>query len=196
MVNIHQYSLRLRRIVVSLKASRESTYICRRMLSTTKINVKILFFQVLSLIYVCPFPYIGRVHIKISVNGNHIEIEKVEGLEPRQMQDMESGLKGVIKSGEELFDLAPDSIKKIIALTQDVSKLSKSDIVNHVSLKEVPSKVSTLFENSEKAKKIPDDLKFFLSFMRNLIQDIIQVLNTKKEGKDQGSEQGDGNNEA
>lgn len=140
--------------------------------------------------------YKGRVHIKISENGNRIEIEKVEGLEPKQMQDMESGLKGVIKSGEKLFDLAPDSIKKIIALIQDVSKLSKSDIVNHVALKEVPSKVSILTENSKTAKKIPGDLKFFLSFIRNLILDIIQVLKTEKGNGDQGAEQDNGNSKA
>lgn len=140
--------------------------------------------------------YKGRVHIKISENGNRIEIEKVEGLEPKQMQDMESGLKGVIKSGEKLFDLAPDSIKKIIALIQDVSKLSKSDIVNHIALKEVPSKVSILTENSKTAKKIPGDLKFFLSFIRNLILDIIQVLKTEKGNGDQGAEQDNGNSKA
>lgn len=144
----------------------------------------------------CKFACKGRVHIRISVNGSRIVIEKIEGLEPKQTQDMECGLKGVMKSGDELFDLAPDSIKRIIALIQDVSKLSKSDIASHVSLKELPSKISALGENAKKAKKIPGDLKFLLSFVRNLILDIKQVLNPEEEDAEENSEQGDGNSKA
>lgn len=95
----------------------------------------------------------------------------------------------MFKSGEELFDFAPDSIKKIITLIKDISKLSKSDIVNHVALKEIPSKVSTMGENSKKAKKIPGDLKFLLSFMRNLILDVLNVLLTEKDSGDQSPQE-------
>ena len=109
-------------------------------------------------------------------------------MEPKQAQDLGTALKEMLKSSKELFDLAHDSIKKIIALNQDVSKLSKSDIVEYVAMKDVPSKFSTLAENSKKAKKIPGDLKFFLWFMRNLIIDVMQVLKTEKEGGDQSSE--------
>ena len=147
----------------------------------------------------CKFACKGRVHIRISVNGRRIVIEKIEGLEPKQAQDMECGLKGVMKSGEELFDLAPNSIKEINALIQDVLKLSKSDIASHVSLKEIPSipsKVSALRENAEKAKTIPGDLKFLLSFVRNLILDIKQVLNAEEEDAEESSEQEDGNSKA
>ena len=109
------------------------------------------------------------------------------------MQDMESGFGGVIKSGDELIDHAPDSIKKLIGFIQDISNISKTDINNHVSLREVPSKFSALNENRKKAKPIPDDLKFFLCFVRNLIMDILEVLHTKKEDGAQGSEEGSDN---
>ena len=123
----------------------------------------------------------GDIHIVISVHGNRIEIEKVEGLEPKETQNMESGFKGVIKSGDELMDLAPDSIKKIINLIQDSSNISKTDFKNHVkSIQEIPSKISAFSENCKKAKVIPGDLNFFLCFVRNLIMDILEVLHTTK----------------
>jgi hypothetical protein len=50
-----------------------------------------------------------------------------------------------------------------------------------------------LNENRKKAKPIPDDLKFFLCFVRNLIMDILEVLHTKKEDGAQGSEEGSDN---
>ena len=109
------------------------------------------------------------------------------------MQDMESGFKGVVKSGDELIDIAPDSIQKLIKLIQDVSNISKSDVKSHVTLKELPSKLSALGENSKKAKKIPGDLKFFLCFVRNLIMDILEVLHIKKE--DEAQAEGNDSNE-
>ena len=133
----------------------------------------------------------------ISVHGNRIEIEKVQGLEPKETQNMESGFKGVIKSGDELIDLAPDSIKKIINLIQDASNISKTDIKNHVtSIKKIPSKLSAFSENCKKAKVIPGDLNFFLCFVRNLIMDILEVLHTTKtteEDEVQDPEDGDDN---
>ena len=97
------------------------------------------------------------------------------------MQDFESGFKSVMESGEELFDLIPDAIKHIIDLTEDITKVSKSDISRHVELKNVPSKFLALKENMKKAKTIPGSLKFFVRFVRNLIMDILQALHTEKE---------------
>lgn len=122
----------------------------------------------------------GDVRITVSVKGNRVEVDKVEGLEPSVMKNIQSGLRGVIKSGNEIEDLGPDTTKKLIKLLQDVSKISKSDIKSHVSLKEIASKVSALNENTRKAKKIPGVLKFFLSFIRNLLMDILEVLHAKR----------------
>ncbi|XP_028400240.1 uncharacterized protein LOC114523494 [Dendronephthya gigantea] len=124
----------------------------------------------------------GQVHIVISVNGNHVKVEKVEGLEPKAMQDMRDGFNGVLKSGGELVDLFPDSIQKLIKLSKDILDISVTDIKNHIkSLKELKSTMTALKDNAKKAEKIPDDLKFFFNFVRNLVMDILQLLHTKKE---------------
>lgn len=127
----------------------------------------------------------GDIHITVSVRGNRIEVDKVQGLEPIVMKNIQSGLQGLIKSGNEIEGLGPKTIKQSIRLIRDVSNISTSDIKSHVSLKEIPSKVSALNENSRKAKKIPGILKFFLCFIRNLLMDILEVLHAKNENESQ-----------
>lgn len=118
------------------------------------------------------------------MNGRQIEIRKVDGMEPRAMEDMESGFKGILKSGNALLELGPNSIQELQKLLQDSSNISKLDIWKHVTLKELPSMFSALSGNTKQAKKIPDDLKFLFSFARNLVIDVVEVLETKQESDD------------
>ena len=125
----------------------------------------------------------GDIHISVSIRGNHVEVDKVEGLEPNVMKDIQSGIKGVIKSGNEIEDLGPDTVKELIKLVDDVSKISTYEIKSHVSFMEIISTISAFNENSRKVKKIPRIVKFFLSFIRNLLMDILDVLPTENTGE-------------
>ena len=125
----------------------------------------------------------GDIHISVSIRENRVEVDKVEGLEPNVMKDIQSGMMGVIKCSNEIIDLGPDTVKQLIEVVNDVSKISVSDIKSHVSFKQIASTISAFNENSRKAKKIPGIVKFFLSFIRNLLMDILDVLPTENTGE-------------
>lgn len=123
------------------------------------------------------------------MNGNDVEVKKVEGFEPKAAQDMEAGVNGVLKSGEELIDLAPDSIQKLIKSSKDILNISLLDIKNHVSGTDVARKLKELKDNGKKAAKIPDDLKFFFNFVQILIMDVLELLATMKEKAQKSQEE-------
>ena len=135
----------------------------------------------------------GDVRIEISIEGTRIEVVKVEGLEPKFMQDLEAAFKSLLKIGDELTKLAPENIKQLIKLGKDATKFSAAEIKGHVSFKELPSKVSALNENAKKAKKIPGDLKFFLNVTKMLVTDIVRMLQAKEEKAAEENENGDTN---
>ncbi|XP_046854522.1 uncharacterized protein LOC124447582 isoform X2 [Xenia sp. Carnegie-2017] len=121
-----------------------------------------------------------EIYIVLEINGNHIEVKKVEGLEPNQVKDLESSLNEVIQCVEELEDIAKDSLKRTKDLIEDISNVPKSQITNNLNVKELTVKMSAIKENSKQAKKIPKDLKFFVNFAKSLKFDILDVLSTQE----------------
>lgn len=121
-----------------------------------------------------------EIDIVLEINGNHIEVKKVEGLEPNQVKDLESSLNEVIQCVEELEDIAKDSLKRTKDLIEDISNVPKSQITNNLNVKEITVKMSAIKENSKQAKKIPKDLKFFVNFAKSLKFDILGVLSTQE----------------
>ena len=125
----------------------------------------------------------GDIHITVSVRGNRVEVEKVEGLEPNVMKDIQSGVMGVINCSNQIINLGPDAVQQLIELVSNISEISTSDIKSQVSLKQIIPTISAFNENSRKAKKIPEIVKFFLCFIRNLLMDILDVLPTENTGE-------------